>query len=249
MPLDNRVSSHLRKLNQITSQLCHEGQPLDTFTSDYRKIPYFNWNPPVRDLLQASCKNDIDDQVEIDDFALVDSLTQNNIDHDLTNVDGNIQMTDGLMPDDGNIWVSGGLALVDVNIQATGNSQTRDFDYLTQNDTDHVLSNVDVNIQMTGNLMPVDGNIRVSGDLTLVDVNTQATGNGLTRDFDYLTQNDTDHVLSIVDVNIQMTGDLMPVDGNIRVSGGLTLVDVNTQTTGNGQNRDNDVAIVPVNIQ
>ena len=232
MPLDNRASSHLRKLNQITSQLCHEGQPLDTFTSDYRKIPYFNWNPPVRDLLQASCKNDIDDQVKIDDFALVDSLTQNDIDHDLTNVDGNIQMTDGLMPDDGNIRVSGGLALVDVNIQATGNSQTRDFDYLTQNDTDHVLSNVDVNIQMTGNLMPVDGNIRVSGDLTLVDVNTQATGNGLTRDFDYLTQNDTDHVLSIVDVNIQMTGDLMPVDGNIRVSGGLTLVDVNTQTTG-----------------
>ena len=154
-------------------------------------------------------------------------------------------MTDSLMPDDGNIRVSGGLALVDVNIQVTGNSQTRDFDYLTQNDTDHVLSNVDVNIQMTGNLMPVDGNIRVSGDLTLVDVNTQATGNGLTRDFDYLTQNDTDHVLSIVDVNIQMTGDLMPVDGNIRVSGGLTLVDVNTQTTGNGQNRDNDVACVP----
>ena len=103
--------------------------------------------------------------------------------------------------------MSGGLALVDVNIQETGNSQTRDFDYLTQNDTEHVLSNVDVNIQMTGDLMSVDGNIRVSGDLTLVDVNTQATGNGQTRDFDYLTLNDTDHVLSNVDVNIQMTGD------------------------------------------
>ena len=76
MPLDNRASSHLIKLNQITSQLCHEGQPLDTFTSDYRKIPYFNWNPPVRDLLQASCKNDNDDQVEIDNFALVDSLNE-----------------------------------------------------------------------------------------------------------------------------------------------------------------------------
>ena len=88
--------------------------------------------------------------------------------------------------------------------------------------------------------MPVDENIRVSSDLTLVDINTQATGNGLTRDFDYLTQNDTDHVLSNVDVNIQMTGDLMPVDGNIQVSGDLTLVDVNTQATGNGQNRDND---------
>ena len=141
--------------------------------------------------------------------------------------------------------MSGDLTLVDVNTQATGNGLTCDFDYLTQNDTDHVLSIVDVNIQMTGDLMPVDGNIQVSGGLTLVDVNTQTTGNGLTRDFDYLTQNDTDHVLSIVDVNIQMTGDLMPVDGNIRVSGGLTLVDVNTQTTGNGQNRDNDIACVP----
>ena len=86
----------------------------------------------------------------------------------------------------------------------------------------------------------------MSSDLTLVDVNTQATGNGLTHDFDNLTQNDTDHVLSNVDVNIQMTGDLMPVDGNIRVSGDLTLVDVNTQATGNGQNRDNDVARLPV---
>ena len=38
----------------------------------------------------------------------------------------------------------------------------------------------------------------------------------------------------------------MPVDGNIRESGGLTLVDVNTQASGNGQNRDNDVACVPV---
>ena len=109
MPLDNRASSHLRKLNQITSQLCHEGQPLDIFTRYYRKIPYFNWNPPVRDLLQATCINNIDKQVKIDDFALVDSLTQKDIDHDLTNVDGNIQMTDSLMPDDGNIWVSGSM--------------------------------------------------------------------------------------------------------------------------------------------
>ena len=218
IPLDNRASSHLRKHNQITSQLCHEGQPLDSFTNDYRKIPYFNLNPPVWDLLQASFKNDIDDQVEFDDFALVESHTQND---------------------------------------------------LTQNNTDHVLSTADVTIQFTGDLMPVDGNIRVSGGLTLVDVSTQTTGFGLTHDLDYLTLNDTDqvefddfalveshtqndltqyntdHVLSTADVTIQFTGDLMPVDGNIRVSGGLTLVDVNNQTTGKGQNRDNDVACVP----
>ena len=119
-----------------------------------------------------------------------------------------------------NIRVSGGLALVDVNIQATGNSQTHDFDYLTQNDTDHVLSNVDVNIQMTGGLMPVDGNIRVSGDLTLVDVNTQVTGNGQNRD------NDVAHVpmvqcdRHVCDNTQSNTGcGLLPVDGDIQVTG------------------------------
>ena len=122
IPLDNRGCSHLRKLNQITSQLYLEGQPLDSFTSDYRKIPYFNWNPPVRDLLQASCKNDIDDQVEFDDFAMVESHTQKD---------------------------------------------------LTHNETDHILSTVDVNIRRPGHVMPVDGNIRVSVDQTLTDVSTQ----------------------------------------------------------------------------
>ena len=77
LPLDNRTCSHLMKLNQITSRLCHEGQSLDSFTSDYRKVPFFNWNPPTRDTLVASCKYDIDDQVKIDDFVLVDTLTQN----------------------------------------------------------------------------------------------------------------------------------------------------------------------------
>ena len=72
-PLDNRASSHLRKLNQIASQLSHEGQSLDNFTSDYRKVPFFNWNPPACDTLVASCKNDIDNQVKINDFVLVDN--------------------------------------------------------------------------------------------------------------------------------------------------------------------------------
>ena len=36
----------------------------------------FNWNPPVRDLLQAVCTNDVDDQVELDEFQLVESYTQ-----------------------------------------------------------------------------------------------------------------------------------------------------------------------------
>ena len=80
-PLGNRGCSHLKKLKQITSQLYLEDQSLDSFTSDYLKIPFFNWNPPVRDLLQASCTNDIDDQVEFDEFQLVESYTQNDQTH------------------------------------------------------------------------------------------------------------------------------------------------------------------------
>ena len=204
IPLDNRGCSHLRKLNQITSQLYLEGQPLDSFTSDYRKIPFFNWNPPVCDLLQASCKNDIDDQVEFDDFQLVESHTQND---------------------------------------------------LTHNDTDHVLSTVDVTIQRPGYVIPVDGNIRVSFDQTLTDVNTQTTGNGLTRDSDDqvklddselveshskndLTLNDNDHVLHTVDATIRSPGLMTPVDGNIWVLSDRTLTDASTQTTGIGLARD-----------
>ena len=75
-PLGNRGCSHLKKLKQITSQIYLVDQSLDSFVSDYRKNPIFNWNPPVRDLLQAACDNDTDDQVELDKFQLVESYTQ-----------------------------------------------------------------------------------------------------------------------------------------------------------------------------
>ena len=55
-----------------------------------------------------------------------------------------------------------------------------------------------------------------------------------------LTHNDTDHVLSTVDVTIRRPGYVVPADGNIRVSFDQTLTDANTQTTGNGLTRDSD---------
>ena len=68
-PLGNRGCSHLMKLKQITSQIFLE----DLFVSDYRKNPMFNCNPPVRDQLQAVCTDDVYDQVELDEFHLVNS--------------------------------------------------------------------------------------------------------------------------------------------------------------------------------
>ena len=113
-PLDNRAKSHLRKLKQIISQISHEGQPLDLFTSDYRKVPFYNWNPPACDTLVAMCKNDIDDQVKIDDFALVEAITQNDIDRNQAPADGYVGVPDNgqsldndvtLVPVDGYIEV------------------------------------------------------------------------------------------------------------------------------------------------
>ena len=144
-------------------------------------------------------------------------LTHNETDHILSTVDVNIRRPGHVMPVDGNIRVSVDQTLTDVSTQTTGNCLTRDSDdhdkfddsaiveshshkYLTLNDNDHVLYTVDAIIRRPGHLMPVDGNIRVTVDLTLTDVNTQTTGIGLARDLD--------------------TGrGLLPVDGDIQVTG------------------------------
>ena len=221
IPLNKRACSHLKKLNQITSQLCLEGQPLDSFTSDYRKIPLFNWNPPVCDLLQAACKHDIDDQVEFDKFQLGESYTQNDhlhndTDHVLPTVDVTIQRPDYVIPVDGDIRVSFGQTLKSVNTQTTGISPTRDPDQvehvdsklveshsknnLNSNDNDHVQYTVDATVRCPGLATPVDGNIRVLSDRTLTDVSTQTTG------FDLACDLDTGRGLLPVDGDVQVTG-------------------------------------------
>ena len=185
------------------------------------RVPFFNWNPPARDSLVASCKNDIDDQVEIDDFVLVDSLTQNDTDCGLPPDDGDIQVTGGLPPDDGDIRVTGGLPPDDGNIQVTGNSQTRDNDVahvpVVQCDR-HV--HTDIQNDNDGSLPPDDGNIQVTGGLSPDDGDIQVTGNSQTHDNDFAhvpavqcdrhvhtnTQNDTDC-------------DLPPDNGDIQVIG------------------------------
>ena len=157
-------------------------------------------------------------------LTLKTNLTQNNTDHVLSTVDVTIQRPGHVMHVDGNIWVSVDLTLVNVSTQRqTGTDLTCDIDDqvefddfalveshtqndLTQNDTDHVLSTVDVTILRPGHMMPVDGNIQVSVDLTLVDVSTQTTGIGLTHALDYLTQSNTGCGLLSVDGDIQVTG-------------------------------------------
>ena len=222
-PLGNRGCSHLKKLKQITSQIYLEDQSLDSFISDYRKNPIFNWNPPVRDLLQAACANDIDDQVELDKFQLVESYTQTdqtttNTDngHNKYTVDVTVRSPGHPTPVDGNVRVLPVRNLTDANTQTTGFDRARDPDNVesddslsvenhskhdnTNTDNDHDMYTVDVTVRSPGPITPVDGNIRVFSDLTLTDANTQTTGSGHSQNLD------TDRGLLPVDGNVQVTG-------------------------------------------
>ena len=210
-PLGNRGCSHLMKLKQITSQIFLEDQSLDLFISDYRKNLMFNWNPPVCDLLQATCPNDIDDQVELDKFQLVESYTQT--DHTTTNntdigqneytVDVTVRSSEHSSPVDGNIWVLPVRNLTDANTQTTSFDFTRIPDNVesddplsvenhskhdnTNTDNDHDTYTVDVTVRSLGPITPVDGNIQVFSGLTLTDANTQTTSSGHSQNHPYMT--------------------------------------------------------------
>ena len=278
-PLGNRGCSHLKKLKQITSQIFLEDQSLDLFISDYRKNPIFNWNPPVRDLLQATCTNDVDDQVELDKFQLVESYTQtdqtttNNTDigQNEYTVDVTVRSPEHSSPVDGNIRVLPVRNLTDANTQTTSFDFARIPDNVesddslsvenhskhdnTNTDNDHDKYTVDVTVRSSGPITPVDGNIRVFSGLTLTDANTQTTSSGHSQNHPKHdnTTTDNDHDMYTVDVTVRSTGPITPVDGNIRVFSGLSLTDANTQTTSSGhfQNPDTDCGLLPVdgNVQ
>ena len=241
----------MKKLKQITSQLYLEDQSLDSFTSDYRKIQFFNWNPPVCDLLQALCTNDIDDQVELDEFQLVESYTQNDLthndtDHVLPSVDVTIQRSDYVMPVDGNIQVSFGQTLVNANTQTTVTSQSRDSDQVesedsfnvethykhdnTHTDNDQVQYTVDATVRSPGLITPVDGNIRVLSVRTLTDASTQTTGFDCARDSDTVESDDSFNVETHSKHNNTNTDNdhvLYTVDATVQSPGLITPVDGN----------------------
>ena len=159
-PLDNRANSHLRKLNQFVSQISHEGQPLDLFTSDYRKVPFYNWNPPACDTLVAVHKNDIDDKIKIDDFAFVDTITQNNIDCNWAPVDGYVGVTGNGQLHDNDI----------TNVPVDGYIRVPSGRHV-QTNYDRDLSPADGYVKVTGECLdndvtnvPVDGYVRVLSD-------------------------------------------------------------------------------------
>ena len=63
------MHSHLKSLKFNSNQIIHEGTPLDNFENNFLKEASFSWNPPIRSTLTAVGKNDIDDQLKIDDLV------------------------------------------------------------------------------------------------------------------------------------------------------------------------------------
>ena len=239
----------------------------------------FNWNPPVGDQLQAACTNDVDDQVELDEFQLVESHTQT--DQTTTNitdtgqneytVDVTVRSLEHSSPVDGNIRVLPVQILTDANTQTTNFNFARIPDNVesddslsvenhskhdnTDTDNDQDMYTVDVTVRSLGPITPVDGNIWVFSGLSLTDANTQTTSSDHSQNHPQLdnTTTDNDHDMYTVDVTVRSEGHITPADGNIRVFSGLSLTDANTQTTSSGhfQNPDTDRGLLPVdgNIQ
>ena len=216
-----RGCSHLMKLKQITSQIIHVDQSLDLFVSDYRKNPMYNWNPPVRDQLQAVSTDDVDDQTELEEFNLVNShdIDKNNTNltdngHDFNSVDVTIQSVGPTLPANGNIsMVTSDLPLDEVNTQSFNLGLARiPLHVESQSKHDNTNSNnvldlhtVDVIIQCEGPVIPADGNVSmVFPDSPLSDVNTQITSSNT------LLNNDSTLDLTSVDQVIGNKGVLLP---------------------------------------
>ena len=69
-PYNKRLASHLLTLQNITNKIIHEGEPLHKFESDYLREPFFNWNPPSRNTLTAICKDNVDDDYDMDKHVI-----------------------------------------------------------------------------------------------------------------------------------------------------------------------------------
>ena len=106
------------------------------------------------------CKNDIDDQIEIDDFAFVESTTQNDIDYFLSPADGYIKVSENCQIHDNDV----------TNVPVDGHVRVQG-DRHVQTNSDFILSPVDGYVRVTKNrldndvtIIPVDGYVSVLSD-------------------------------------------------------------------------------------
>ena len=60
---NKKSASHLLTLKNVEKTITHEGNAINTFESDYLRQPFFNWNPPIRNILTIACDYDVDDNL------------------------------------------------------------------------------------------------------------------------------------------------------------------------------------------
>ena len=104
------MHSHLKTLKYNSNQIIHEGTPLDNFDNNFLREPSFSWNPPICSTLRAVGKNDIDNQLDLDNLV---NSTQNDDDNSFVeanpdagrearNLMDEIILVNGDSPDQGN---------------------------------------------------------------------------------------------------------------------------------------------------
>ena len=66
--LNKRSASHILTLKNVTKTILHEGTAIESFKSDYLREPYYNWNPPTRNILMIAGENDVNDSLKLSDL-------------------------------------------------------------------------------------------------------------------------------------------------------------------------------------
>ena len=97
-PNNKRLASHLLSLQKVANQITHEGNALNNFESNYLREPFFNWNPPSRNTLMAVCKDDVDDEHDMDEHKLLTDNDIDSLDEENSQAVYNIDRSAGVVP-------------------------------------------------------------------------------------------------------------------------------------------------------
>ena len=93
-----KISENLPKSAKIDKNQLKLTKPLDNFTCDYLREPFYNWNPPNQNTLVAACINDINYQNEIDDLHDIIDDADDDDDNDLDTQQQQQHDTDVTLP-------------------------------------------------------------------------------------------------------------------------------------------------------
>ena len=148
----------------VTHDIIHEGNPLDDFMSDYRREPFYNWNPPTRNNLVAVCntdiddKNKIDDQIEVDENDLDLDSQQHHNDVTLLPVEGHFQEPGDRQQHDSNVTMQPVVG----HFQVHGNRHQHDNNVSVHSEEGHLQVHCHIpHNTVDATLIPAEGHFQV----------------------------------------------------------------------------------------